>query len=54
LKGIEPVVHQALGLVDGGFDSLCLHGDSPEAVARAEAIRAALEREGFEVRSFLP
>jgi UPF0271 protein len=54
LKGIEPVVEQALRLAGEGFDSLCLHGDSPEAVARAEAIRSDLERAGIEVRSFLP
>ncbi|WP_345801498.1 5-oxoprolinase subunit PxpA [Microbacterium sp. AZCO] len=47
------------GLVDAvdGSDiaadaaSLCLHGDSPAAVAMARAVRAALDVEGIEVRA---
>ena len=31
-------------------DTLCLHGDNPEAVANARAVRQALERAGVEVR----
>jgi UPF0271 protein len=31
--------------------SLCLHGDSPAAVAMARAVRAALDRAGVEVRA---
>ncbi|WP_243075588.1 5-oxoprolinase subunit PxpA [Microbacterium sp. SS28] len=31
--------------------SLCLHGDSPAAVAMARAVRAALDAEGIEVRA---
>jgi UPF0271 protein len=53
LEGLEAVEAQALRLVGQGFDSLCLHGDSPDAVAMAEAIRSALDREGIAVRSFL-
>ena len=53
IEGVEAVVKQALRLAERGFDSLCLHGDSHEAVARAEAIRSALDRAGFSVRSFL-
>jgi 5-oxoprolinase (ATP-hydrolysing) subunit A len=53
IEGVEAVVAQALRLADQGFDSLCLHGDSPEAVARAQAIRSALDRAGIAVRSFL-
>lgn len=53
IEGVEAVVEQALRLAEEGFDSLCLHGDSTEAVARAEAIRSALDRAGFAVRSFL-
>jgi len=33
-------------------DTLCLHGDNPEAVANARAVRQALERAGIEVRAF--
>ena len=31
--------------------SLCVHGDSPDAVAMARAVRAALEADGIEVRA---
>jgi UPF0271 protein len=53
IEGVEGVVHQALRLAEEGYDSLCLHGDSTEAVARAEAIRLALDRQGIIVRNFL-
>jgi UPF0271 protein len=53
IEGVEAVVEQALRLANAGLDSLCLHGDSPEAVARAVAIRRAFDREGIVVRSFL-
>lgn len=33
-------------------DSICLHGDSPGAVARAVAVRAALTHAGVELRAF--
>jgi UPF0271 protein len=32
-------------------DTLCLHGDNPEAVANARAVRQALARAGVEVRA---
>lgn len=35
-------------------DTLCLHGDNPEAVANARAVRQALERAGIEVRALAP
>jgi 5-oxoprolinase (ATP-hydrolysing) subunit A len=43
--------------LDGGYfefevDTLCIHGDNPNAVQIAGAIRAALEREGIAVRAF--
>jgi len=34
-------------------DSVCLHGDSPDAVAHARAVRRALEAAGLLVRPFL-
>jgi UPF0271 protein len=38
---------QALALARSGrFDTLCVHGDGPHAVAIAEAVRAALAAEG--------
>ncbi len=54
VERIEAVVEHALRLAGEGCDSLCVHGDSPEAAARAGAIRSALERAGIEVRNVLP
>ncbi|MBR0156900.1 MAG: LamB/YcsF family protein [Clostridia bacterium] len=34
------------------FDSICLHGDNPKAVALARRIRAALAEAGVEIRAF--
>lgn len=34
-------------------DSICLHGDNPEAVQLARDIRAGLERAGIEIASFV-
>jgi UPF0271 protein len=33
--------------IPAACDSICLHGDGPEAVAIARAVRAALEAEGI-------
>ena len=32
--------------------TLCIHGDNPSSVATAQAIRAALEREGISIQAF--
>jgi 5-oxoprolinase (ATP-hydrolysing) subunit A len=34
--------------------SICVHGDSPGAVAMAVAVREALAEAGVEIRSFAP
>jgi UPF0271 protein len=34
-------------------DSICVHGDTPGAVAMAGAVRAGLEDAGVTVRSFV-
>lgn len=47
----DAISAQALALADG-VDSLCLHGDSPGAVAHARAVRAALEAAGRTLRPF--
>ena len=36
-----------------GIDTICVHGDNPAAVTMAHAIRAALEAEGWTIRSSL-
>ena len=35
------------------IDTVCVHGDNPEALAMARAVRAGLERAGFSLRSFV-
>jgi UPF0271 protein len=52
IEGVDAVVAAAVKLVGTGrVRSLCLHGDSPLAVERAQAVRAAFERSGIIVRS---
>ncbi len=65
LSDVEAVVERAVRMVrekaietpDGvafatPVDSLCVHGDSPAAVAMASALRRRFEHEGIAVRSF--
>ena len=51
VAGAEAVARRALDLAGtAGIDSLCLHGDSPGAVATAVAVRRALDAAGHTVR----
>jgi UPF0271 protein len=40
--------------VAAGIDSICVHGDSPNAVAMAKAVRARLEQAGIALAPFAP
>jgi 5-oxoprolinase (ATP-hydrolysing) subunit A len=40
--------------VSAGIDSICIHGDSPNAVAMAKAVRARLEKAGIALAPFAP
>ncbi|MGO4342861.1 LamB/YcsF family protein [Pedococcus sp. 2YAF34] len=56
---VELVVEGSLTAADGSrvevqADSVCVHGDSPGAVAMATAVRRALESAGVDVRAFVP
>ena len=49
---------QALITIDGELlptpiDSICVHGDTPQAVALAQALRQALENDGVALRPFV-
>ena len=45
---------QAVSLAaQASLHSICVHGDSPNAVAIAKVVRAALEADGFTLRSFV-
>ncbi|MEZ0581109.1 LamB/YcsF family protein [Nocardioides sp. MH1] len=47
------VAAQALRLAgSGGVDSICVHGDSPDAVLLADAVRTALSGAGFTLAAF--
>ncbi len=49
----EEAAGQAVTLVTSGrFGSICLHGDTPGAVAMALAVRSGLDAAGFKLRPF--
>lgn len=53
LLGPEPAARQAVALAHSGrVASLCVHGDGDDPVGVAEAVRAALEAAGIELRPF--
>ncbi|THF69892.1 LamB/YcsF family protein [Deinococcus sp. Arct2-2] len=55
-RAVTMVKEGQIQTLDGGFsefkaDTFCVHGDTPNAVEIACAIRAALEAEGIEIRA---
>lgn len=48
----EEMATQIGRLLDSGIDTLCLHGDNPNAVEFADRIRALLDRLGVRIRGF--
>jgi UPF0271 protein len=57
-RAVSLVRRGGIEAVDGTWtavepETLCIHGDSPTAVATAEAVRHALEAEGIAVRPFI-
>jgi UPF0271 protein len=51
-EGVLEAIDGSLIRIDA--QSLCVHGDSPGAVAIAREVRSRLEAEGLRVKSFLP
>ncbi len=56
-RAVQMVVEGKVAALDGGWvevqaETLCIHGDNPEAVAIARAVREALLAAGVEVRPF--
>lgn len=51
---IDPLVAaaQAVALARDGIESVCVHSDTPGAVAIAEAVRHALQSGGHDIRAF--
>jgi 5-oxoprolinase (ATP-hydrolysing) subunit A len=57
-RALQMVQTKSIPAVDGSSvmiqaDSLCIHGDSPNAVAMAKAVKERLEQAGIIVRSFI-
>lgn len=50
--GLRTVTTSSGNEIPFRFDSVCLHGDNPEAVESARAIRKALDENGIAVRPF--
>ncbi|MCS7058330.1 MAG: LamB/YcsF family protein [Meiothermus sp.] len=56
-RAVQMVLRGQVETVDGGVvpvraQTLCIHGDNPQALAIAKAVREALEREGVVVRTY--
>jgi 5-oxoprolinase (ATP-hydrolysing) subunit A len=56
-RAVQMVLEGAVTAADGTrvplqFDSLCLHGDTPGAVAMAQAVRLGLKAKGTALRAF--
>ncbi|QFP75110.1 LamB/YcsF family protein [Deinococcus sp. AJ005] len=56
-RAVMMVTQGRVEAIDGGFfefevNSLCIHGDNPNAVQIAQAVHEALNRAGVEIRSF--
>ncbi len=49
-ESLELVLPQAISLV-GKVDTLCIHGDTPDAPRAAAAVRDALQDQGVEIRA---
>jgi len=53
VEDVDEVAVRAVRLASG-VDSVCVHGDSPSAVAAARAVRRALEAGGYTLRGLAP
>ena len=57
LRAVQMVTEGEIEALDGGrvkveAETLCVHGDNPEAVAIARAVRRALKEAGISLRPF--
>ena len=52
LHDVAQVAAHALALANSGrVDTICVHGDTPDSVAMARAVRDALVADGFTLRA---
>jgi 5-oxoprolinase (ATP-hydrolysing) subunit A len=50
LHDVPTIVHQVIHLIDHrGVDTICVHGDTPDAVGLLKAIRQALKKSGVTI-----
>jgi 5-oxoprolinase (ATP-hydrolysing) subunit A len=53
VEGVDNVAANAVSLAGSGtVRTLCVHGDSPDAVRTAQAVRQALQEAGYDVRAW--
>jgi UPF0271 protein len=52
IEGVDAIAARAVELAPA-VDSVCVHGDSPSAVAAAQAVRRALEAAGWTLRGLV-
>jgi UPF0271 protein len=51
----DEAVRQAVQVIrDRGVESICVHGDNPQALAFVRALRRGLTDAGFQIRAFTP
>jgi UPF0271 protein len=52
IDDVDRSVRQVHDLIERGVETICLHGDAPEALSFARRIRASLEATKIEIRPF--
>jgi UPF0271 protein len=46
------IIAESGRMIETSIDTICLHGDTPEAVEIAKSVRACLEAEGIVLKKF--
>lgn len=53
IENIDDAIRQVEWLIaECGIETVCVHGDNPQALAFVRELRAALTRQGFQIRAF--
>jgi 5-oxoprolinase (ATP-hydrolysing) subunit A len=52
MVGENAIIAQSGKRIPAGIDSICVHGDTPDAVHMAKTVRQKLEAAGFQVKPF--
>lgn len=54
ITNLTAAAKQALALANGGAESVCVHSDTPGAVAIVDAVAKLLAEDGYDLRPFAP